>query len=58
VQPSVTAVNWKTLSSAHAGVMVLGLGDASFRVVSANISVTTWNNACFPNDGNVLGSDR
>jgi prepilin-type N-terminal cleavage/methylation domain-containing protein len=57
VQPSVAAVNWLTLSTPHPGGMVVGLGDASVRVVSSSISVTTWNNACYPDDGNVLGSD-
>jgi hypothetical protein len=57
VQPAPTDINWLTLSTPHPGGMVVGLGDASVRVVSSGISVTTWRNACFPDDGNVLGSD-
>jgi prepilin-type N-terminal cleavage/methylation domain-containing protein len=45
------------LTSPHTGVMVVGLGDGSVRNVAASISVTTWKNACNPNDGNNLGSD-
>ncbi len=49
-QPNVPA-------SPHTGVMVCGLGDGSVRAVTTSISVTTWRNACIPDDGNVLGSD-
>jgi prepilin-type N-terminal cleavage/methylation domain-containing protein len=41
----------------HAYAMVVGLGDASVRTVNPSISADTWNNACLPNDGNVLGPD-
>ncbi len=43
--------------TAHTGGMVVGLGDGSVRIVSEGISVTTWVHACFPNDGNPLGTD-
>lgn len=43
--------------TAHTGGMVVGLGDGSVRVVSDGISVMTWLHACFPKDGNPLGSD-
>ena len=39
-----------------AGCMV-GICDGSVRIVSTNISAATWQNANYPNDGNVLGSD-
>ena len=39
-----------------AGCMV-GLGDGSVRMVSAQISPQTWSYALFPSDGQVLGSD-
>jgi prepilin-type N-terminal cleavage/methylation domain-containing protein len=40
----------------NAGILV-GLGDASTRVVSPSIALATWQSAIQPNDGNVLGSD-
>ena len=48
--PSVTA-------SPHTGSMLVALGDGSVRTVSPSVSVTTWKNACIPDDGNPLGSD-
>jgi type II secretory pathway pseudopilin PulG len=39
-----------------AGILV-ALGDASVRTVSATISFQTWNMAVQPNDGKVLGDD-
>jgi prepilin-type N-terminal cleavage/methylation domain-containing protein len=39
------------------GGMQVGLGDASVRTVSANISGNTWNSAMQPNDGFPLGND-
>jgi prepilin-type N-terminal cleavage/methylation domain-containing protein len=38
-------------------VMIVGVGDGSVRTVSPSMSVTTWVNACIPNDGNPLGND-
>jgi hypothetical protein len=38
------------------GIQV-GLGDGSVRLVNSGISQQTWQNALFPADGNVLGSD-
>jgi len=55
--PSVQACNWYVTQGGHTGAMMAGLGDGSVRVVSSGISVTTWVNACTPNDGNALGSD-
>jgi prepilin-type N-terminal cleavage/methylation domain-containing protein len=49
-QPAVPA-------SPHSEVLVCGLGDGSVRSVSKSVTVTTWRNACIPDDGNVLGSD-
>jgi prepilin-type N-terminal cleavage/methylation domain-containing protein len=45
------------LTSPHTGAMLVGLGDGSVRTVSSAVSVTTWQNACNPIDGNVLGSN-
>ena len=44
-------------ASPHAGGMPVLLGDASVRFVRSTISADTWNKACLPNDGQVLGSD-
>ena len=41
----------------HANAMMVVLGDASVRSVTASISADTWNKACLPNDGNILGPD-
>jgi hypothetical protein len=40
-----------------AGGILVGLGDGSCRLISPSISLTTWENAIMPADGNVLGSD-
>jgi prepilin-type N-terminal cleavage/methylation domain-containing protein len=48
---------WAVLVSPHAGAMLVGLGDGSIRNVSPSVSLTTWTQACTPNDGAVLGSD-
>jgi prepilin-type N-terminal cleavage/methylation domain-containing protein len=55
--PSPALCNWRVTQTPHTGAMVVALGDGSARLVSPGISVTTWVNACIPNDGNVLGSD-
>jgi prepilin-type N-terminal cleavage/methylation domain-containing protein len=57
VQPASGNCNWDVAASPHTGVMIVGLGDGSVRMVSQGISVTTWFYACVPNDGNPLGSD-
>jgi len=44
-------------ASPHSGLMVCGLGDGSVRSVTTGISVTTWRNACIPDDGTPLGGD-
>jgi prepilin-type N-terminal cleavage/methylation domain-containing protein len=41
----------------HANAMMVVLGDASVRAVSPSITPDTWNKACLPNDGNILGPD-
>jgi prepilin-type N-terminal cleavage/methylation domain-containing protein len=41
----------------HSSAMMVVLGDASVRSVTPSISADTWNKACMPNDGNILGSD-
>jgi hypothetical protein len=54
--PSVQEANWYVTQGAHSAMQV-GLGDGSVRGVSAGMSVTTWANACNPNDGAALGSN-
>jgi prepilin-type N-terminal cleavage/methylation domain-containing protein len=55
--PSATSCNWYVTQGGHPATMNAGLGDGSVRPVNAALSVTTWNFACSPNDGNPLGSD-
>jgi prepilin-type N-terminal cleavage/methylation domain-containing protein len=57
IAPAPGYCNPQVTSSPHSGVMPISLGDGSVRMVSSGVSVTTWRNACLPNDGNVLGSD-
>jgi prepilin-type N-terminal cleavage/methylation domain-containing protein len=57
VAPAQSACMWQVANSAHTGAMQVGIGDGSVRGVSSSISVTTWVNACTPNDGNPLGPD-
>jgi prepilin-type N-terminal cleavage/methylation domain-containing protein len=57
IAPAAGYCNPQVTSSPHAGVMPVGLGDGSVRMVSAAVSVNTWVNACNPVDGNVLASD-
>jgi prepilin-type N-terminal cleavage/methylation domain-containing protein len=56
VNPQPSACNWYVLQTGH-DVMMTGLGDGSVRGVSVATSSTTWYYACYPNDGNPLGSD-
>ena len=37
--------------------MVVALGDASVRIVTQRITVSTWILACIPNDGTPLPTD-
>jgi len=55
--PSAQACNWYVTQGGHSGSMNVGMGDGSVRGVSQGISVTTWVNACTPNDGTPLGND-
>jgi len=55
--PSVQQCNWYVTQGGHMGTMQVGMGDGSSRGVSGTMSVTTWVNACNPNDGNPLGAD-
>jgi len=55
--PSASNCNWYALQSAHTGTMQVGLGDGSVRGVSPSISLQTWIYACYPSDGQPLGSN-
>jgi prepilin-type N-terminal cleavage/methylation domain-containing protein len=57
VAPSANNCNWYVTQSPHTSVMLAGMGDGSVRGVNATVSVLTWVEACYPNDGNVFGSD-
>jgi hypothetical protein len=57
VNPAPAACTYQVLQSGHTAVMQVAMGDGSVRGVSPSISLTTWVNACTPNDGNPLGSD-
>jgi prepilin-type N-terminal cleavage/methylation domain-containing protein len=57
VTPASGSCLWTVLVSPHSGVMIVGLGDGSIRVVSQGISTATWYHACDPRDGVPLGSD-
>jgi prepilin-type N-terminal cleavage/methylation domain-containing protein len=55
--PSAQSCNWYITQGGHSSTMQVGLGDGSVRGVGPGMSVTTWANACNPNDGNPLGSN-
>jgi prepilin-type N-terminal cleavage/methylation domain-containing protein len=57
IAPTAGNCNIAVIASPHTSVMIVGLGDGSARNVSSSISVTTWKNACTPNDGAALGDD-
>jgi prepilin-type N-terminal cleavage/methylation domain-containing protein len=57
VQPTQQACIYQVLQTPHPGAMQVGMGDGSVRSISGGISQTTWLNANYPSDGNVLGSD-
>jgi prepilin-type N-terminal cleavage/methylation domain-containing protein len=57
IAPAPGFCNPSVTSSPHTGVMPVGLGDRSVRMVSSGVTVATWLNACIPDDGNVLGND-
>ena len=57
VQPAPGSCDAVVLASPHTGVMPVGLGDGSVRIVSPSISTATWLTANTPDNGLVLGSD-
>src|SRR3954463_15529873 len=57
IAPAKGFCNPQVTSSPHTGAMLVALGDGSCRNVSISVSVTTWERACIPDDGNTLGND-
>jgi prepilin-type N-terminal cleavage/methylation domain-containing protein/prepilin-type processing-associated H-X9-DG protein len=58
VQPGpFTNCDPQRASSPHSNGMNVCLGDGSVRFLSASMSLQTWQWACDPRDGNVLGSN-
>ncbi|HMF19683.1 MAG TPA: DUF1559 domain-containing protein [Gemmataceae bacterium] len=55
--PTDANCNANLLQSYSAGGILVGLGDGSVRTVTPIISLTTWQNAITPADGNLLGPD-
>lgn len=55
VVPSQTSCSPALAQTPNQGGMLVGLGDASVRSLLANMSLTTWQRACCPEDGNILG---
>jgi hypothetical protein len=41
----------------HFDVMIVAIADGSVHTVDPTVTPNTWNMACMPNDGGVLGSD-
>ena len=56
VAPTFSACNPYVVQSSHQALLI-GLGDASIRSATTSMSVTTWAQACIPNDGSPPGSD-
>jgi len=44
-------------NSGHSSSVQVGLMDGSVRGVTSSVSAATWQNACYPDDGNVLGAN-
>jgi prepilin-type N-terminal cleavage/methylation domain-containing protein len=49
--------DYRRLQALHSSVMVTGLADGSVRTVTSSISAGTWQRACTPVGGEVLGTD-
>jgi prepilin-type N-terminal cleavage/methylation domain-containing protein len=55
--PFATACNPTRASTAHAGGILVGLGDGSVRTIQPSLTGATWWAACTPSGGEVLGPD-
>ena len=56
-KPTQAACDPQTVQAFSSGGCNVGMCDGSVRTVSSSVSTATWQNACYPNDGNVLASD-
>ena len=56
-QPNLNVCTPEIPATPHLDTMFVALGDGSVRSVGPTISLHTWNMACMPNDGGVLGAD-
>lgn len=57
VNAAPNACDYRRLQGLHGNVMNAGLMDGSVRTLSGSLTAITWQNACRPTDGLVLGSD-
>jgi prepilin-type N-terminal cleavage/methylation domain-containing protein/prepilin-type processing-associated H-X9-DG protein len=55
--PALTSCNYETLQGGHTGGVNVVLADGSVRKVYTSISPATWQLACNPSDGLMLGTD-
>ena len=55
--PYSSACLYTDPATPHSSAMMVLLGDASVRSCTPSVTTTTWNFACLPNDGQILGSD-
>ena len=55
--PWLTQCQYTDPATPHSSAMMVLLGDASVRSVTPSVTATTWNYACLPNDGQILGPD-
>jgi prepilin-type N-terminal cleavage/methylation domain-containing protein len=56
-KPKVSECNESAPQATTTGGLVTALFDGSVRIISPSISVSTWQAACTPNNGDQLGSD-
>jgi type II secretory pathway pseudopilin PulG len=56
-RPSAARCNPSLAQGPHTGGIMVGMGDASCRLVPSTLSPQTWWYACTPNGGEVLGED-
>jgi hypothetical protein len=58
VQPDwLRSCDSSSAQSPHAGGIFVTFGDGSVRFLSPSVSLKTWQDACDPRDGTVLGPD-
>jgi prepilin-type N-terminal cleavage/methylation domain-containing protein len=57
VQPTQANAIGTDVQAPRASGILVGMCDGSVRLVDANLTLTTWQNANTPNDGKMLGSD-